>query len=85
MSEKEFIISIIGAFIGTLIASFFSNTILHVETETMVEDFDIPHLPHVHQPLVDLVVKELRGEGTCPSTGETGMRSSLLMDKIIGK
>ena len=31
MSEKEFIISIIGAFIGTLIASFFSNTILQAE------------------------------------------------------
>lgn len=31
MSEKEFIISIVGAFIGTLIASFFSNTILQAE------------------------------------------------------
>ena len=31
MSEKEFIISIIGAFIGTLIASFFSYTILQAE------------------------------------------------------
>jgi len=31
MSEKEFIISIVGAFIGTLTASFFSNTILEAE------------------------------------------------------
>jgi predicted dehydrogenase len=70
---------------GRISFSFFSNTILHVETETMVENFDLPHPEHVHQPLVDLVVKELRGEGTCPSTGETGMRSSLLMDQIVGK
>jgi predicted dehydrogenase len=70
---------------GRISFSFFCNTILHVETETMVENFDLPHPEHVHQPLVDLVVKELRGEGTCPSTGETGMRSSLLMDQIVGK
>jgi CBS domain-containing membrane protein len=31
MGEKEFIISIVGAFIGTLIASFFSNMILEAE------------------------------------------------------
>ncbi len=31
MSEKEFIISIIGAFVGVLIATFFSNTILRAD------------------------------------------------------
>jgi len=36
MSEKEFIISIIGAFIGTLIASFFSNTILKAEDMPLI-------------------------------------------------
>lgn len=70
---------------GRISFSFFSNQVLHVETETMVEDFEIPHPEHVHQPLVDLVVKDLRGEGKCPSTGETGLRSTFLMDKIVGK
>lgn len=70
---------------GRISFSFFSNTVLHVETETMVENFDIPHPPHVHQPLVELMVKDLRGEGTCPSTGETGMRSTQLMDEIVGR
>ncbi len=70
---------------GKISFSFFSNTVLHVETETKVENFDIPHPAHVHQPLVDLVVKELRGEGMCPSTGKTGKRASFLMDKIVGK
>jgi predicted dehydrogenase len=68
---------------GRISFSFFSNTVLHIETETMVENFDIPHPEHVHQPLVELVVQDLRGEGTCPSTGETGMRSTELMDKIV--
>ncbi len=36
MSEKEFIVSIIGAFIGTLIASFFSNTILQAEDMPLI-------------------------------------------------
>lgn len=36
MSEKEFIISIVGAFIGTLIASFFSNTILEAEAMPLI-------------------------------------------------
>lgn len=67
---------------GRISFSFFSNDIIHVETETMVEDFEIPKPEHVHQPLVDLVVKELRGEGTCPSTGQTGMRASMWIDKI---
>ncbi len=36
MSEKEFIISIVGAFIATLIASFFSNTILQAEDMPLI-------------------------------------------------
>lgn len=36
MSEKEFIISIMGAFIATLIASFFSNTILQAEDMPLI-------------------------------------------------
>ena len=32
MTEKEFLISIVGAFIGTLIATFFSNMILQART-----------------------------------------------------
>ena len=70
---------------GKISFSFFSNTVLHVETETMVEDFDIPHPQHVHQPLVDLVVKDLKGEGKCPSTVKSGKRASSLMDEIVGK
>ncbi len=36
MTEKEFVISIMGAFIGTLIASFFSNTILEAEAMPLI-------------------------------------------------
>jgi len=36
MSEKEFIISILGAFIGTLIATFFTNTILAADDMPLI-------------------------------------------------
>ncbi len=68
---------------GKITFSFFDSTILSINSEKSTEDFDIPKPRHVHQPLVDLVVKELRGEGICPSTGITGIRATLLMDQIV--
>lgn len=70
---------------GKITFSFFDSTIIRLDSENNTEDFDIPKPKHVHQPLVDLVVKELRGEGHCPSTGITGIRATLLMDQIVSK
>ncbi len=39
--------------------------------------------PHVHQPLIQTIVDELRGQGTCESTGETGARSSWVMERCL--
>ncbi|MBL3590802.1 MAG: HPP family protein [gamma proteobacterium endosymbiont of Lamellibrachia anaximandri] len=36
MTEKEFVISVVGAFIGTLIATFFSNGILQAEAMPLI-------------------------------------------------
>ncbi len=40
---------------------------------------------HVHQPLIQTVVDELRGRGrvTCESTGETGARASWVMERCV--
>ena len=43
--------------------------------------FAIP--PHVHQPLIQTIVDELRGQGTCESTGESGARSAWVMDRCL--
>jgi predicted dehydrogenase len=48
-----------------------------------VEEFIIPHPPHVHQPLIQTVVDELLGRGKSPSTGATGARVSWVMDEIV--
>ena len=39
--------------------------------------------PHVHQPLIQMIVDELRGKGKCESTGETGARSAWVTDLCL--
>jgi predicted dehydrogenase len=39
--------------------------------------------PHVHQPLIQTIVDELRGRGRCESTGESGARASWVMDRCL--
>jgi predicted dehydrogenase len=39
--------------------------------------------PHVHQPLIQTIVDELRGQGRCESTAESGARTSWVMDRCI--
>lgn len=52
-------------------------------TDRGTELLDLPNPPHVHQPLVQSVVDELLGRGTCPSTAETARRTSALMDTVL--
>ena len=47
------------------------------------EEFILPD--HIQMPLVKKIVAELRGEGECPSKGETAIRTTMLMDKICKK
>ena len=47
------------------------------------ELLDIPHPPHVHQPMIQTIVDELRGEGACPSTAATALRTSVAMDAVL--
>jgi hypothetical protein len=39
----------------------------------------------VQQPLIEQIVNELRGEGKSTSTGETGARSSAILDWITAR
>jgi len=46
--------------------------------------FAVADPEQVHGPLVATILDELRGVGTCPSTGPTALRTSQLMDSILG-
>jgi len=47
------------------------------------ERFDLPNPPHVQQPLIQTVVDELCGVGTCPSTAMSGLRTQEVMDTLL--
>ncbi|SMO66774.1 Gfo/Idh/MocA family protein [Gracilimonas mengyeensis] len=47
------------------------------------KEFQLPYPPHVQQPLIQTVVNALRGKGDCASTGKSGARANLLMDRIL--
>ena len=57
-----------------------------VESAAGREELRIEHPPHVHQPLVQLVVDELAGRAGargCPSTGASGARATAVMDAML--
>jgi predicted dehydrogenase len=53
------------------------------ETAEELTEFPIPNPAHVQQPLIQTVVNDLLGVGTCPSTGESAARTSWVMDRML--
>lgn len=70
---------------GRIHFSFFEKFDIKVETAEGTEVLNIPYPEHVQQPLIEQIVKELRGEGKSPSNGITGARANHIMDWITGK
>ncbi|WP_128545156.1 Gfo/Idh/MocA family protein [Larkinella soli] len=67
---------------GKITFSYFEKFTIRVETDDSTEEFHLPYPEHVQEPLIGTIVQELRGEGRCPSTGETGARANWIMDLI---
>jgi predicted dehydrogenase len=83
------VIEIVGTE-GRLTMSTFGNEPLRLQREEQREEdslsadtFSEPNPPHVHQPLVQTMVDELLGRGTCPSTGISAARTSAVMDAAL--
>ena len=70
---------------GTLTFSTFQNAPVTVRLGTTIQEFEIPHPPHIEQPLIQTIVDELRGKGRCPSTGGTGSMTDRAIDWILGR
>ena len=62
---------------------FFGPDPVRLETASGIETFEIANPPHVAQPLIQTVVDDLLGRGTCPSTGESARRTQLVMDRVL--
>ena len=68
---------------GTIRFSSFAERPVVLTTADGSESFDIPHPPHVQQPLIQTIVDDLLGRGTCPSTGHSALRTSVALDAIL--
>jgi 1,5-anhydro-D-fructose reductase (1,5-anhydro-D-mannitol-forming) len=68
---------------GRITLSTFGQEPVKLETGKTVELFDLPHPPHVQQPLIHLIVDDLHGRGVCPSTGESALRTTLVLDRVL--
>jgi predicted dehydrogenase len=73
---------IVGA-MGKLSFSTFDTSPVVLTTSDNIERFAIENPLHIQQPLIQTVVDELNGMGKCPSTGETGARTSWVMDQML--
>jgi len=69
---------------GEISFSTFDATPIIVTTPARVSEFPFEYPQHIEQPLIQTVVDELNGEGKCPSTGESGARTSWVMDQMLG-
>ncbi len=67
---------------GQVTLSVFGNEPVRFHSAAGTEAFDLPNPPHIQQPLIQTIVDELRGCGTCPSTGESAARTARVMDIV---
>jgi predicted dehydrogenase len=76
-------IEVIGDRGGMRFATFGDGPIV-VETKEGAREYRVENPPHIQQPLIETIVRELRGEkGACPSTAESGARTSWVMDQVL--
>lgn len=79
---KEDLLELSGT-AGRITCAVFNHEPIRLETAHGVEHFEFPAPEHIAQPLIQMVVDDLLGRGTCPSTGETALRSTAVMDRIL--
>ncbi len=85
ISEKD-TIRIVGSTGELTFNTFGSPMIIQVESiENGREEFNYKHAQPIQQSLIQLIVDELRGVGLSPSNGESGARTSLMMEKMVRK
>jgi predicted dehydrogenase len=80
--EKTDVMTFIGSE-GELRTPIFSDTDVVVTRGVGRRVIEVRNPPHVHQPLIQAIVDEMHGRGRCESTGETGARTSWVLDQCV--
>lgn len=68
---------------GVLRYSTFGDGPFEIVTADGTERTEIAHPEHVQQPLIQSIVDELRGSGSCPSIGTSAARTGWVMDRVL--
>jgi predicted dehydrogenase len=70
---------------GTITFSVSQPDPIRITRGAVSEEIMVDDPPHVHQPLVQTIVDEIHGKGTCPSTGTTAIRTARVMDQLLAE
>jgi predicted dehydrogenase len=79
---REDVIEITGTE-ARLRMSTFGDEPLELISRGGSETLSRPNPLHVQLPLIQSIVNQLRGDGSCPSTGESAARTSRVMDAVL--
>jgi 1,5-anhydro-D-fructose reductase (1,5-anhydro-D-mannitol-forming) len=80
--EKRDRLTLIGSS-GELGTSVFADDDVIVRKDGRETVHPVRNPPHVHQPLIQTIVDEMLGRGQCESTGESGARTSWVLDRCV--
>ncbi|HEV7745128.1 MAG TPA: Gfo/Idh/MocA family oxidoreductase [Pyrinomonadaceae bacterium] len=82
--EKSDDVRIVGSR-GEISFSTFADRPILLKTAAGQTEFCVSNPPHIQQPLIQTIVDELRGFGSCPSHGDTAARTSWVMDQMLSR
>ncbi len=68
---------------GEIRTHLFTDGDVMLRRKGVEEVFPFRNPPHVHQPLIQTIVHQLLGVGSCESTGESATRTSWVMDRCL--
>jgi predicted dehydrogenase len=80
--ERQDMNEIIGSR-GKISFSTFGQEPIVLVNQEGVQQFPIVNPVHIQQQLIQSIVNELNGCGTCPSTGISAARTNWVMDEIL--
>jgi predicted dehydrogenase len=80
--ESEDVTEIVGS-LGKIRYATFENEPVVLTTKEGRTEFSFPDLAHIQQPLIQTVVDDLLGKGSCLSTGESAARTSWVIDQML--
>lgn len=63
--------------------SSFGQEPLELRRDGQITEIDAPYPAVVQLPLIQTVVDELLGRGTCPSTGRSALRTAQVLDQVL--